>query len=143
MTLEYVENYIGYKYGENNIAFLVDYANTFAGVQFGANLEYVISGSKSPANPWHEDTEAGDYTVLLDDAVLEHTLSVRVRASWSWRKWGFYSNLRLGGVFNQLDLEAAGDGGPEIFRPQPGIHKVIYELTVGVVYTWKIDEVRR
>lgn len=96
MTLEYVENYIGYNYGENNIAFLVEYANTFAGVQFGANLEYVISGSKSPANPWHEDTEAGDYTLLLDDAVLEHTLSARVRASWSWRKWTFYSKLRLG-----------------------------------------------
>jgi hypothetical protein len=143
MTLEYVENYIGYKYGENNIAFLIDYANTFACVQFGVTLEYVISGSKSPANPWHEDTEAGDNTLLLDDEVLEHTLSARVRASWSWRKWEFYSSLRLGGVFNQLDLEAAGDGGPEIFRPQPGVHKMIYELTVGVVYTWKIDDMRR
>ena len=138
MTLDYVDNYIGYKYGENNIAFLVSYTSTFGKVDFGANLEYVISGSKSPANPWHEDTERGDYTLLLDDAVLEHTLAAQVQASFPWRQWDFYSKLRLGGVFNRLELEASGDGGMQIFRPQAGEHRLIYELVLGFSYTFTI-----
>ena len=73
MTLEYGDNYIGYKYGENNLAFLVDYANTFSGVEFTAGLEYVISGSKSPANPWFEYDDVEDTSkeaLLLDDPML-------------------------------------------------------------------------
>ena len=133
-----MDNYIGYKYGENNLAFLFDYGNTFGPVDFYASLEYVVSGSKSPANPWHEDTERGDYTLLLDDAVLEHTLAAQVQASFPWRQWDFYSKLRLGGVFNRLELEASGGGGMDVFRPQAGEHRLIYELVLGFNYTLTI-----
>jgi hypothetical protein len=137
LTLDYIDNYIGYKYGENNLAFLFDYSNTFSRVDFNASLEYVVSGSKSPANPWHEYTSnsaAGSNTRLLDDPVLEHTVAAQVAASWSWRKLSVYSRLRLGEVFNKLELEPSGDGGPDIFRPQPGNDEFIYQLTLGLTY---------
>ena len=139
LTLDYIDNYIGYKYGENNLAFLFDYSNTFSRVDFNASLEYVVSGSKSPANPWHEylsHSAAGSNTRLLDDPILEHTVAAQVAASWSWRKLSVYSRLRLGGVFNKLELEPAGDLGPDIFRPQPGNHEVIYRLTLGLTYVF-------
>ena len=138
MAIDPMENYIGYKYGENNLAFLLDYGNTFGPVDFGASLEYVISGSKSPANPWHDytsDEAAGSDTRLLDDAVLEHTVSAHVRALWSWRKLTLYSQLRIGGVFNQLTLDTAGDDpNPAIYRPQTGSHKLIYQIKLGATY---------
>jgi hypothetical protein len=145
LTLDYVDNYIGYKYGENNLAFQFDYSNTFSDVEFSAMLEYVISGSKSPANPWHEFADkdaAGRDTRLLDDPVLEHTISTRVAGSWSWRNLTLYTLLRLGGVFNKLELEPAADGDPDIFRPQPGLHKFIYQWTVGATYRFNIGKDR-
>jgi hypothetical protein len=137
LPIDYMDNYIGYKYGENNLAFLLDYQTTVGPVEFYSNLEYVISGSKSPANPWHEYigvNDAGRDTKLLDDPILEHTISARVRALWNWRKLSLYSQIRIGGVFNKLALETAADGGLDIYRPQPGNHKLIYQLKVGVTY---------
>ncbi|WP_129408735.1 hypothetical protein [Marinitoga lauensis] len=46
------ENYIGYYNGENNLAFMGTYSNNLNGSIINSSLEYVISGSKSPANPW-------------------------------------------------------------------------------------------
>ena len=141
LTIDYMDNYIGYKYGENNLAFLLDYGNTFGPVDFGASLEYVISGSKSPANPWHDavsDEDAGSDTRLLDDAVLEHTVAAQLRALWTWRKLTLYSQLRIGGVFNQLARTSSADWpadqDADIYRPQAGSHKLIYQIKLGATY---------
>jgi len=137
MTLHYLDNYIGYKYGENNMAFLLDYAPRLPGVDLHASLEYVISGSKSPANPWHEYryvTDTDRKTKLLDDAALEHTLSTRVGVSWRWRNLLLFTDLLLGGVFNALELEEAVAGEPRIFRPQPGVNRLLYGWTVGLTH---------
>ncbi len=137
ITIDYMDNYIGYKYGENNIAFLIDYGNVFGPVAFNACLEYVISGSKSPANPWHEYTTVGDTgrdTKLLDDPVLEHTIAAQIRALWIWRNFTFYSQLRLGGKFNELALEPVFDGGLPIYRPQEGSDRLIYQVKIGATY---------
>jgi hypothetical protein len=111
-------------------------------VDFGSSLEYVVSGSKSPANPWHEYanlTEAGRETRLLDDPVLEHTVRAAVSAAWPWRNWTFYARLMLGGAFNRLRLEPAPDlSEPQIYRPQAGEHVLLYECTLGVSYLWRI-----
>ena len=53
-----------------------------------------------------------------------------------WRKLTVFTKLRLGEVFNKLELETAGDGGPDIFRPQPGNHEFIYQLTLGLTYVF-------
>ena len=147
LTLDYVDNYIGYKYGENNLAFLVTYANVFSGIDFSAALEYVISGNKSPANPWFEYDDVADTsrkTLLLDDPVLEHTIAASATAKFPWRQWEFYGKLRLGGAFNRLELEVAPPPAladePKIFYPQEGDHRLIYELTIGVTYIFQIGK---
>jgi hypothetical protein len=141
LTIDYADNYIGYKYGENNLAFLLEYSNTFGPVEFSSNLEYVISGSKSPANPWHEFTTVGDTgrdTKLLDDAVLEHTISTRIRCLWTLKRMTMYAQLRLGGKFNELALEPAGDGGPDIYRPQDGANRFIYQFKTGATFRFNL-----
>ena len=132
MELAEEDNYLGYLHGENNLAFLVDFARRLGPVDFTAALEYVVSGSKSPANPWHEGTAAPDQSMLLDDPVLEHKVTGTAAASWPWRNWTFYTRVQLGAAFNHLALEPAADGGPRIFRPQAGEHVPIYAWTVGV-----------
>jgi hypothetical protein len=141
MTLYPVDNYIGYLYGENNLAFLVDYHRQIRSLGIEASLEYVVSGSKSPANPWHQFTgvtEAGRETRLLDDPVLEHTIVSGFAATWRWRWLTLYSRLRLGGVFNRLGPEAPNpdDTEGDILRPQPGENRFIYAWSVGATYTW-------
>jgi hypothetical protein len=140
-VLDPEDNYLGYKYGENNLAFrleLSDLPRPLLGADFRAALEYVVSGSKSPANPWHEYSSAaaaGKYTQMLDDPVLEHTVVGEAAAAWPWRGWTFYTRLRLGGVFNRLALEPAGDGMHPIFRPQAGENAFLYAWSVG--FTWR------
>jgi hypothetical protein len=142
VPLDYRDNYIGYLYGENNLAFLVDYKRSFPRLDFGASLEYVISGSKSPANPWHDAVQgkdAGRYTQMFGEPVLEHTITARLQGAWTRRAWTFYGRLSLGGVFNRLGLEASADlpenPAMSIYRPQEGDNHLIYGLTVGATYT--------
>jgi hypothetical protein len=144
-TLEAVldpqDNYLGYKYGENNLAFRAELSRLsrpLLGADFKAALEYVLSGSKSPANPWHEFTSAADagrYTQMLDDPVLEHKVIAEAAAAWPWRGWIFYTRLRLGGVFNRLELADSLDGMPAIYRPRAGENAFLYAWTVG--FSWR------
>jgi hypothetical protein len=142
MTLSEEDNYIGYLHGENNIAFLADFARQLGPVDFTASLEYVVSGSKSPANPWHESTTHGGVTLLLDDPVLEHKVIGTAAASWPCRNWTFYTRVKLGAAFNHLALVEAVPFEPKIFRPQPGEHVPIYAWTLGVSYRWKVGASR-
>jgi len=141
MTLDYRDNYLGYKYGENNLAFRLELSHLprpLLGADFRAALEYVLSGSKSPANPWHEYATAGDagrYTQMLDEPVLEHTVVGDLAAAWPWRGWTFYTRLKLGGVFNRLGLEPAEAATKaQIFRPQAGENAFLYAWTLGFTY---------
>jgi hypothetical protein len=143
LVLHYLDNYLGYKYGENNLAFLVDYTHRIGPIDFYASLEYVISGAKSPANPWHEYNsykETGAYTLLLDGPVLEHTVAARIKAGWSWRNLVVYTNVKLGGIFNELQPVQVVVSEPEIFRPQAGRHRFLYAWTVGITYVWKVKK---
>jgi hypothetical protein len=139
LPLDYRDNYIGYMYGENNLAFLVDFTKEFGSMTLNADLEYVISGSKSPANPWHgydSLAAAGRKTRLLDDPVLEHTATAAITASWSLGKLTLVTKLKLGGVFNKLELKVPDDLGPDIFQPDPGNHQLLYQLMAAITYTF-------
>ena len=142
LPLDYRDNYIGYMYGENNLAFLVDFTRTFGSVTLNADLEYVVSGSKSPANPWHQylsKDEAGRDTKLLDDSVLEHTATAGIAAAWSLGRLTLFTKLRIGGVFNKLELNGLvtpEDGGPAIFQPERGNDQLVYQLAAGASYTF-------
>jgi len=113
------ENMLGYLHGENNIALLGTWKRGFGDYDLAASLEMTLSGSKSPANPWHEyDTleEAGEGTKLLDDPVLEKKVVLGFEAG---RPFGdFYVGIagKLGFVVNRLETVAAAaspDGNAE------------------------------
>lgn len=118
-------NMLGYLHGENNIALLGTWKRGFGDYDLAASLEMSLSGSKSPANPWHEyDSleEAGEGTKLLDDPVLEKKIVLGFEAG---RPFGsFYLGIaaKLGFVGNRLkaaDVAASSlDGNAEpLFSP--------------------------
>ena len=153
MPIDYTRNYIGYKYGENNLAFLADYSNDFmlrTSKQFSvyASLEYVLNGAKSPVNPWHEYDDwadvPGSFTLL--DGTIEHIISAKARLDKPLPFFGevfsFFIDLELGMAFNAIALEPASVGTettePWIYRPQEGDHEPIFGLTIGAAYLWKL-----
>ncbi len=140
MTLDYTLNYIGYKYGENALSVLVDYRMDFAPapVTLTAALEYVVNGSKSPSNPWHElyswtqlDYLSHSHTYFLEDPQLEHTVLGTVDATFRLGSFDVSARVRLGGRWNTLQLVDVVAGEPGIFMPV-GADRFLYELRVGV-----------
>lgn len=141
----YGDNYIGFKHGENALAFQLDYANGFFkerpyGFDAAASLEYVVNGSKSPNNPWHEyesNVEVGKAIALLDDPVLEHEVILRANArSADWKGWRFSLGFELGYVWNKLSLVAAAGHSDEakIWTPIAGDDEWIAGIGLGVSY---------
>ncbi|MDR1373458.1 MAG: hypothetical protein LBJ24_00640 [Treponema sp.] len=143
------DNMVGYKHGENNIAFLVDYQNTFSGFKLNAELEFVLAGNNSPANPWQDYThrsEMGDGSRLLDDSTLEKRLELRLNLSHRRGPWLFYAAAAIGGRFNRLELqEAVNIAGtkPEEWSTADQIyiwkgtqeHELIFRFSLGFRYT--------
>jgi hypothetical protein len=104
------DNMVGYKHGENNIAFLVDYQNNFKGFLVNAELEFVLAGNNSPANPWQDYThrsEMGNGSRLLDDSTLEKRVEFRLNVSHRRGPWLFYVAAAVGGRFNRLEPQRA------------------------------------
>ncbi|HNV05149.1 MAG TPA: hypothetical protein PKH64_03415, partial [Petrotogaceae bacterium] len=105
--IEYEDNYIGFKYGENTAAFLLNYENTFDRINLYADFEYRISGSKSPANPWQEYItwdQGGQGTHFLDESVLENALLSRIKLSTAFYGLNVTAGCDLGMIFNKLEL---------------------------------------
>jgi hypothetical protein len=147
--IPYIDDYIGYKYGENNLAFLLGYANqafpeSSYGFDYSAALEYVVSGSKSPANPWAEHevwwTITDEPYQLLDESVLEHSLTLTGTASKTWKDWTFTLGIELGYVWNKLALVDTNPGEAKIWKPQQGLGAGVYGLSLGAAYAWKYRE---
>ena len=109
------ENYIGYLHGENNLAFLLSYdppAGWLSPVTLTSSLEFTLSGSKSPGNPWHEYTwfeQDGPGTRFLDDERLESKIVGRIAASVPVGGWTISADLELGYVRNELKLTSIPD----------------------------------
>ncbi len=134
------DNYIGYKYGENNVALQATYADSAYGFDYGAAAEYVVSGSKSPANPWHElDWHQGQGTKLFDESPLEHRLVVSSEISRWFGGFRLQGAAQVGGVWNELALQEV-PGAPEeskIFRPT-NTDRFLWELSLEVRYAFGI-----
>ena len=142
MPLHYTENYIGYKYGENNLAFMVDYENDFHNTTIGAfdlysSLEWILNGSKAPNNPWHEGytIAVSDKSFELLDGTVEHILVSTTRLSKPIGNFLINFDLVLGYRFNAMKLEVVTDEA-HIFYPQSGVHEPVVELRIGGSYTW-------
>jgi hypothetical protein len=148
------DNMIGYKYGENNIAFQADYQNSFYKFRVYAELEFALLGNNSPANPWHDyDTRSNLYndktgSSLLDDGAIEKLLELRVNVSRKLgRSWTLFSAIALGGRFNKLALVPAerdqytgGQGERSIDNDiwiwkASDDHEFIFRFSIGAKYT--------
>lgn len=140
--LNYIDNYIGYKYGENNIAFLIDFEKNINKINLYTSLEYVISGSKSPENPWHEYTtylQGGKGTKFLNDKKLEKTLNLNLKLKKNMGKYMLLCGIKLGRVINKLELQDVEDdkktdgNNIRIYEPSDNIDN-IFTLDIGVDY---------
>ena len=143
-TFWYYDNYIGYKYGENNLALMLTYDRSFPAFDLGSSLEYTVSGSKSPANPWHEDDDHPGESLILDDPELEHRVRLSADITRSINNWDLTAAGSIGYLWNELRLREVEDppsGGPEpeIFRPV-GEDYLTASLFLGGRYSLEITE---
>ncbi|MFA6506946.1 MAG: hypothetical protein WCT14_12630 [Treponemataceae bacterium] len=147
VALDITDNSFGFKYGENSAAFQVDWQNRFAGAYLKAALEFVLAGSNSAANPWHDGTsEEGLPTSWLADDVLQKTIAVNVNAA---RKFGDFDvslALKAGYTFNTLALVDPSDVATtsstidqysKIWKASQN-NAPIFAFTLGVRYVFKI-----
>ncbi len=150
--------YLGYKYGENAISFMVDYEKDFfTGKPWSftlyAALEYVVNGKKAPHNPWHEHSHINTIepaAELLSGPVQEHRIIATAMVTKKWKGLTVRMIMEIGGIFNRLKLVDIGqesdniDGDydttdnsynvPKSYIPQKGEHLFVYSLSLGVTY---------
>ncbi|KAF2956465.1 hypothetical protein [Marinitoga sp. 38H-ov] len=119
------ENYIGYFNGENNLSFMMTYENIFNNINLNSNFEYSISGSKSPANPWHEliswnDIGSMSGTKFLDEDELEHKFDFNLNLDYRIFGIKIYNGLNLRYIFNKLELNPTSENDSvqiKLFKP--------------------------
>jgi hypothetical protein len=148
------DNMVGYKYGENNLAFQVDYQNTFWRFLCTAELELVLAGANSPANPWQEHASRGGQDSYyasgksgsqLLDGPFEKRLEFRFNISRSIGPVALWTAFAIGGRFDKLELsppdttnhptiEKTVDNDIWIWRPS-GKNELIFRLSFGFRYT--------
>lgn len=142
--------YAGYKYGENNLAFLFEYVpRGFIGE--GANdigklsLEYVVLGERSPVNPWGEASTFPEGTHFLDDPILEHRLFTSLSLNYPINnlKYQCFSDLdinlslllqaTIGYIWNKSELiEVNSDNSKKpLMRPMEGNNKFHFSISIG------------
>ena len=138
------ENYIGYQHGENNLSFLIGWEGSPGkdlpwGFESEAELEYSITGSQSPANPWHELdtwTSIGKAFVMFDEPTLEHSLRLAAMARKTIKAWTFSAGFILGWKWNPLK-PCEVPGRPDeamIWKPTLGESLPVYGITLGASY---------
>ena len=150
---------VGYKYGENNLAFQLDYQNTFYGFLFTSELELVLAGNNSPANPWqHYDSRSSMYddgrygSQLFGDGQIEKRLEWRFNVSRRIGQLEGYASIALGGRFNKLVLSPPDDDTHAGESSYPGRtvdndiwiwkasnnHEFIFRISIGARYIFPI-----
>jgi hypothetical protein len=142
VAIAYEDNYIGYKYGENTLAFLVDYENVMfkdSRFAFGLNaaLEYVVSGSKSPSNEWHELDSHPSGSYLLDEDVLEHRFIASFALAKDLKDWTVGVRTRFGYVLNGLKVTGVSgddDNDNSLYKPDPDNDFPFLDISFGVTY---------
>lgn len=148
-SLAIVDNSLGYMYGENNLAIRGTYQTSLGhGLDLDTNLELVVAGENSPANPWQDATASNNVgTHWLDDPVLQRSIVWNGTLSWGHHDWDFFGSWSLGYVGNVLTTEnpsgisgtpgtngdSALDTLVKIFKPSSS-GKLVANLTIGASY---------
>ncbi len=128
--------YAGYKYGENNLAFLVEYEPNMI-KNLKVSSEYVVLGERSPVNPWGDRVTYLEGTHLLDDPVLEHRLLTSVDFSHE-----FFDTLRLslnstfGYIWNKSELVAVNSDNVKkpLLRPKEGNNVPYFSFSLNLAF---------
>ncbi len=153
-AIDYRDNYIGYKYGENNLAFMVTLDRSLERIDVSASAEYVVSGSKSPANPWHEHRgtpsrrNVDGRFFLLNENPLEHTIRLGTTIDRTIGPWDLRAGAMIGAVFNELrvvpgsELDRAdefedGEIQPGIYKPSDS-NRLLFEFLLGARYRFGV-----
>lgn len=150
MPIELSDNYLGYYNGENNLAFLADYEGSLYSINLYSSLEFMVSGAKSPANPWHEltwfDSEEPFFLFMLDSERLEKKLTFtagtsRALPELSLPNLTVSAALEAGYIWNVLKLiDVPADLQSEVNEIQywsPAVDdQAIFSLTIGGRYTF-------
>ena len=147
VAIPFEDSMLGYRHGENNIAFMATWSDSLGGFDLDASCEFTLSGSKSPANAWHEElwTDYGG-TRILDEKVLEKRGIFSFEASRPLGDFLVFGRVSLGYVFNELKLVSSFDTVPvgshtedkeysriAIWKPS-GDDRPLYSITLGGGY---------
>jgi len=109
-NINYTDNYIGYKYGENTVSFLVDYDYTYNNwLNLYSSFETVFSGSKSPT----KKNAPAEGTYLLDDSLLEKRYVYTIATNFYFKNLEFNLSADMGVIQNKLEFNVDED----IFEP--------------------------
>ncbi|MGA2545190.1 MAG: hypothetical protein ABSF43_01475 [Rectinemataceae bacterium] len=133
------DNSLGYKYGEDNLAFMVDWSKRISGCDLYASLELLLAGTNSPNDAWDGLLSYPGGTEILDNETIEKRILGTVSASWRTGPWRIYGSLTGGVAIDPLALEAApnyGSTSDSIYVPQAGNVQLIMRLTIGASYSW-------
>lgn len=141
--IDYRDNYLGYLYGENNLALMATWEMDTGSTMYSASLETTVSGIKSPANPWGQyDENPGRRGVdtlwafyIFEDGRVETT--VRATAGVAHRRgpWEFVGDLMVGYRWNELELTEV-EGAPEeprYYAPSD-TDRLLYQVYLGARY---------
>lgn len=147
MPIELEDNYLGYYNGENNLSFIVNYEETLYDLGFYAELEFSISGEKSPANPWHEynhfQNDDPFMLFMLDSERLEKKLTLTAGASRDMKELGLpnlvlSASLEVGYIWNVLELvDTLTSDYTQIQYWQPSENNAaVFAVAIGGRYTF-------
>ena len=147
------DNALGYLHGENNLAVMLTYKNAWSqGLRLSSQLEFLLAGSNSPANPWQDATASLEVgTHWIDDPVLQQSVVWTTDLRWNLGDWQFYLLGKLGGVWHALTLQdaTAPTGGwptstsnldrySQIYKPSEETRLVV-AASIGFTYRWNIS----
>jgi hypothetical protein len=138
---------IGFPWGENALAFKITFdTDLLSGSPwaFGlsTSIEYVINGSKSPDNPWHQYGNPGEIPqrIQLFDVggpeVLNHLLIIHAGVTKKLGDLEARLGVDLGGDFNALGVTAVGDNEPAMLTATSSLDYFILDLFLAVRYTF-------
>ena len=106
--IDYEENYIGYKYGEDNMAFLVDYEVDYKEYNIINSFEVIFNGAKSPNNPWQEYKDykkVAEGTKLLGNGPIEKKILYSIDVKKEIKKdLEIMAELEVGRVIHKMEL---------------------------------------
>ncbi|AMW32870.1 hypothetical protein NA23_06060 [Fervidobacterium islandicum] len=133
LPLEFV--YAGYKYGENNIAFMFSYVPSDI-PDLNTSFEFVVLGERSPVNAWNDRTTYIPGTHLLDDPVREYRAVGEISYSPVISDGvKLFASLSAGFIWNVSTLvEIDSDNVKKpLLRPQHGNNIPFFSVNIGVL----------